>query len=459
MSIKLRPFQEDIINQVRDLMKSGIKSILIQAPCGAGKTVLTAYMMKSASEKNMQSWFIVHRRELLNQSTSTLNFVGVDHGIVASGSHLDTDKSNYVCLIGSLRSRKNKLKLPTLIIHDECHHVAAKSWTDLFKEYPNAFHIGLTATPERTDGKGLKDYFSVMVNGPKYSWLIENNYLSKYRYFAPHDVDTSNLHIRMGDYDKSEINKLVNNNVVTGNAVTEYLKHCKDKRAIVFCASVEHSKSVSEEFNKRGVTSLHIDADTHQDIRDMAIKKLKSGEIKVLCNVDLFGEGVSVDAVEAVIMLRPTQSLGLFIQQAGRALRTFDGKKEAIILDHVGNYKRHGLPDMDRPWTLEGKCKGSYKTKTVYICPVCFAANLSFPCICGYDKPESGTKKREIDNVHGVLTEVQKNNNERINNKIEQFSAKTYQDLCELGKKRGYKNYKAWAYFIHKSREAKRGKK
>lgn len=454
MSIVLRPFQEDIINQARSLMKSGIKSILIQAPCGAGKTVLTAYMMKSASEKQMQSWFVVHRKELLNQSANTFKKVNVPFGYIASGKPLSLESDIHICLIGSIRSRRSKVKDPSLIIYDEAHHIGAATWTNLYNEFPNSFHIGLTATPERTDGKGLKDYFSEMILGPKYDWLIENKYLSPYKYYAPSDIDLTGIHSRMGDFISSEINSLVNTNVMVGNAVTEYQKYCNNKRAIVFCASISHSKNVADEFIARGIKAMHVDSDTDSKDREQAINDLSSGEIKVLCNVDLFGEGVSVDSVEAVIMLRPTQSLGLFIQQAGRSLRTFPGKDHAIILDHVGNYKRHGLPDDDREWSLDGNAKKKKQIESIKICEKCFAAIRYYPCFCGF-APEIKSTDRTPETVSGNLEEVQKKN--KIQFKKDQANAKTYDELCELGRLRGYKNFKAWAYFVFNSRKKRHG--
>lgn len=459
MSIVLRPFQEDIINQARSLMKKGVKSILIQAPCGAGKTVLTAYMMKAASEKQMQSWFIVHRRELLNQSANTFKKISVPFGYIASGHKLDAENNIHICLIGSIKSRRSKVKDPSLIIYDEAHHIGAATWTNLYKEFPNSFHIGLTATPERTDGKGLKDYFSEMILGPKYNWLIENKYLSPYKYYAPSDVDLSKVHTRMGDFVSSELDGLVNTRVMVGNAVTEYLKYCDGKRAIVFCASIDHSINVADEFISRGIKAMHIDSDTDQSTREQTINDLSAGNIKVLCNVDLFGEGVSVDSVEAVIMLRPTQSLGLFIQQAGRALRTFPGKDHAIILDHVGNYKRHGLPDDDRKWSLDGNAKKKSKTESIKICEKCFAAIKFYPCFCGFS-PQVTSRDNTPEIIHGTLTEVKKQNPlwDKLDKVKLQAEAKTYEDLCELGKSRGYKNYKAWAYFVFNSRKKRSGK-
>lgn len=340
-----------------------------------------------------------------------------------------------------------------ILVHN-CHHIGAATWTNLYKEFPNSFHIGLTATPERTDGKGLKDYFSEMILGPKYDWLIENKYLSPYKYYAPSDIDLTGIHSRMGDFVSSEINSLVNTNVMVGNAVTEYQKHCNGKRAIVFCASISHSKNVADEFIARGIKAMHVDSDTDSKDREQAINDLSTGEIKVLCNVDLFGEGVSVDSVEAVIMLRPTQSLGLFIQQAGRSLRTFPGKEHAIILDHVGNHKRHGLPDDDREWSLDGNAKKKKQIESIKICEKCFAAIRYYPCFCGF-APEIKSTDRTPETVSGNLEEVQKKN--KIQFKKDQANAKTYDELCELGRLRGYKNFKAWAYFVFNSRKKRHG--
>lgn len=452
MSIILRPYQDEIISKARELMSKGRRRILIQAPTGSGKTALTAHMMKTAASKGMTSWFMVHRRELIKQSAATFSNVGIDFGVAANGFHFDTKPMTHICSVQSMKSRAPHLKRPSLIIWDETHHIGAATWERIFLENPQAFHIGLTATPCRLDGKGLSEFYDEMILGPSTSWLIENKFLAPFKYFAPKNIDTTKLHTSMGDYVKSEVNELVTDKKIIGDAVSEYNKYCKDKRAVVFCASVNHSLYIRDEFLKHGIQCAHLDGEHDHSYRDQVLNKFTSGEIKVLCNVDLFGEGFDLPAIDAVIMLRPTQSLGLFLQQVGRGLRTFPGKDHAIILDHVGNWQRHGLPDDEREWSLAGvnRKKKDESEKKIKICAGCFAAVEYFPCSnCG-QSPEP-KKRGEIEQEDGELQEVSRDQ-ARKDFRKQQGRAQTLQDLIELGRSRGYKRPEFWAKAVFNGR-------
>lgn len=338
-----------------------------------------------------------------------------------------------------------------ILVHN-CHHIGAATWERIFLENPQAFHIGLTATPCRLDGKGLSEFYDEMILGPSTSWLIENKFLAPFKYFAPKNIDTSKLHTSMGDYVKSEVNELVTDKKIIGDAVSEYNKYCKDKRAVVFCASVNHSLYIRDEFLKHGIPCAHLDGEHDSNYRDQVLSKFTSGEIKVLCNVDLFGEGFDLPAIDAVIMLRPTQSLGLYLQQVGRSLRTFPGKEHAIILDHVGNWQRHGLPDDEREWSLAGvnRKKKDESEKKIKICSNCFAAVEYFPCSnCGQSPDPK--KRGEIEQEDGELQEVSRDQ-ARKDFRKQQGRAQTLQDLIELGRSRGYKRPEFWAKAVFNGR-------
>ena len=381
MAFHLRPYQATIVADIRSRMRRGCHSILCQSPTGSGKTAFTAYMLHTAASKGMSSFFIVHRRELIKQCIRTFRTAGLKAGIVASNFPEDNNQLVQIASIQTLTKRFQKLRTPKLVVWDEVHHICAGSWSKMYANYPDAFHVGLTATPERLDGSGLDTYFKEMVTGPSVKWLIENKWLAPYRLFAPGGISTAGLHTRMGDFAKDELNKAADKPTITGDAIKHYLKHAAGKRAVVFCVSIEHSKHVVEQFRLAGIPAAHVDGETDMMERDSAIERFERGEIKVLSNVDLFGEGFDLPAIEVAILLRPTQSLGLFLQQCGRVLRPCLGKKEAIILDHAGNTMRHGLPDEDRQWTLAGRERNKggkgEENVSVRICPVCFAAQSS----------------------------------------------------------------------------------
>lgn len=459
MSLSLRPYQSTVIDNVRSRMKSGVRSILITAPTGAGKTVLTAWMLKEAASRGMASWFCVHRRELVKQSVRTFGDVGVSHGVIANNFAEDRHQDIQVASIQTLARRYHKFKKPKLIIWDECHHIAAGSWGKIHAAFPDAFHIGLTATPERLDGKGLGKHFQEIVHGPSVKWLIENKYLSPYKLYAPSSVNVSKMHIQMGDYKKSELNAAVDKPTITGDAIKHYQKIAPGKRALVFCVSIEHSKHLVSQFIAAGIPSAHVDGETPTEERDNAIKDFENGKTKVLSNVDLFGEGFDLPALEVAILLRPTQSLGLYLQQVGRSLRTSFGKESAIILDHAGNVARHGLPCEERDWSLEGRnlrrVGSDESAPPVRICKSCFAAAKSGPPVCPFCGCAYEIKPRLVETVDGSLEEVNLDAMRKIK-RTEQGKAQSLEELIEIGKKRGYKRPNLWAKYVMNSRQKRK---
>ena len=457
MSFNLRPYQQYIISQTRQLLRQGVKSVLIQSATGSGKTCLTAHMLGTSSSKGIRSFFICHRVELIRQSAQTFDAVGIPFGIEAAGFPPDRSPLVQICSIQTLARRLDKVKTPKLIVWDECSHIASKSWGSVHKNYPDAIHIGLTATPERLDRKGLGDWFTHMVHGPSVSELIKQGYLSPYKAYAPSTVDTSGLHIRMGDYAKDELVKAMDKPAITGDAVSHYKRLAMGKRAIVFCASIEHSHHVVSQFRASGIPSEHVDGETDRQVRAEAMKRFQSGDTLVISNVDLFSEGLDVPAMEAVIQLRPTQSLSLHLQQLGRGMRPAEGKPHLTILDHVGNLHRHGLPDDDREWTLEGRGKNKQGQSVVPVrtCPKCFAVLKAAVTKCSYCGHVFEVEGREVEEREGELVEVDKEllRRERLQ---EQGRVKGFDELVALGKQRGYKHAYMWAKNVIQARQAKR---
>lgn len=452
--MELRPYQLSLIEQARNLMKQGERSILLQAPTGAGKTLLTAHMLHTAATKGLRSWFVVHRRELIEQSSRAFKLEGLRHGIISAGYWPSATENVQIAGIGTLARRYSQYPVPALIVWDECHHVAAGSWSKIFGAFPNAYHIGLTATPQRLDGQGLSRYFKKMIHGPSISWLIENKFLSPYKLYAPATIDLSNVHKRMGDYDRVELSTAMDKPRITGSAVEHYKKYAAGKRAIVFAVSIAHSKHIVEEFIKEGFNAAHIDGQTPPEDRARTIGSFVAGNIQVLSNVELFGEGFDVPGIEVVILLRPTQSTGLYLQQVGRSLRTAEGKSFAVILDHVGNCERFGLPDQAREWSLEGREKGKGEfVSPVKVCQMCFGAQKPAPkCIfCGYIFP---IISREVEQVSGTLKEVdQAQLLLKFKKKREQGMAKSFGELVAIGRSRKYKAPEKWAAVLMAARK------
>lgn len=447
-------FQWKIIEEVRGLFRSGVRRVLIQSATGSGKTVLASYMVHTSTERGLASWFVVHRRELIKQSIRTYKTVGIEHGVIAAGFLRNKAPLAQVAAILSLARRWDKVRRPKLIIIDECHHCAAKTWARIFELFPDAYFIGLTATPERLDGKGLDAYFQAMVQGPPMDWLIENKYLSPYRIYAPPTASVEGVQKRMGDYVRADLQVVMNKPSITGDAIQHYMRLAPMSRAIVRSVGIGHSEAVAARFNAEGIPALHVDGGTARRERDEAMRLFERGEVKVLSNVDLFSEGLDVPGVEVAIDLRPTQSLTLWLQFCGRALRYVEGK-EAIILDHAGNCQRHGLPDEERPWSLAGREArlAASKGLSVRICSECLRPQYpgGIACkFCGHPFPV--TSREGPEQVEGDLVEVDAATLKREPKK-EVTAARTIEDLIRLGEERGYKSPERWASYTFNERK------
>lgn len=367
--MELRDYQKKIIFEIRKNLLLH-KKICVQAPCGSGKSVIIGQIIKDATNKGNRVLFLVHRKELIEQIYNTLKIFQVDFKLID------------LLMVQTAVRRLQKLKTPAIIMTDENHHCLAKSYTKIYKYFSTAFLIGFTATPIRLNGYGLGEIYKYLVRGPEISWLIKNNYLANYKLYSIKLADTSNLHTRQGDFKKDEVSTLMEKNTIYGKTIENYLKLANGKKTIVYCSSVEASIETANEFNINNIPAKHLDGSTPKIERKNAIQKFRDGEIKVLCNVDLFGEGFDVPDCECVVLLRPTKSLSLYIQQSMRSMR-YQENKLAIIIDHVGNCFEHGLPDDIREWALQGKQQKEQEIK-IRECPACFSVVQPGTKVCPY---------------------------------------------------------------------------
>lgn len=455
--ITLRSYQGTLVESTRANFILGKRNQLLVLPTGGGKTVCFSYMAGAAKSKGLTVWILAHRVELLEQISRTLRDFGIAHGMIAPGYLGDRRQQVQVASVFTLARRLDRYEKPDLIIVDEAHHAISKStWGMVIKANPQAKLLGVTATPIRLSGEGLGDLFECMVQGPTVAELIEQGALSPYRLFAPAGVDLSGVHSKMGDFVRGELAEAMNKRSITGDAVSHYRKLADGKRAVAFCVSVEHAEHVAAQFREAGIPAASIDGGMDKVLRQSVLASFSAGDLRVLTSCDLISEGFDVPAIEVAILLRPTQSLGLYLQQVGRCLRVFPGKTEAIILDHAGNVKRHGLPDEDRVWTLEGKAKKRKSKPTevpVKTCPKCFAtvASAATDCACGH---HFEPVERKIEHVEGELQEIDPAAARR-EARIEQGRAQTEQDLVAIGRARGMKRPELWARHVLRARHAK----
>lgn len=433
---QLRPYQLDLINATRKAYRAGFRAPCIVLPCGGGKSVIVAEMARQATAKGNRVLFLVHRAELCDQIRSTFKWWGVDMRLC------------YVGMVQTVCRRVKKLHPPALIITDENHHSLARSYKKIYESFPNAARVGVTATPVRLNGGGLGDVNDKLVIGVSAKWLIENNYLAPYEYYAPTVADLTGLHTQHGEYVTEEVMKKLNKQAIYGNVINYYRQLSDGKQAICYCASIEHSKAMAEQFNAAGISAAHIDGETPKAERAEIVNRFKSGDILILCNVDLISEGFDVPDCNTAILLRPTKSLTLYIQQSMRCMRYKPGKT-AVIIDHVGNYARFGLPDMDREWDLAPKKPSKKKQESeikIRQCPHCFFTHEWAPVCpkCGYVYPVKERTLEEIKTAHleqikGVVLDYTTPN-----------ECQTLQELQAYAKNQGYKP--GWAFYQAKRR-------
>lgn len=459
--ISLRPYQEAMIEGIRAEFRAGNRAVLLQLPTGGGKTITGSFMISGSQKRGLVCWWLSHRRELIAQTSRTFASMGIPHGIIAGGHSSDSQKLAQIGSIQTVARRLDHLPEPDVIIFDEAHHLGAGQWQKIFERFPKAKIIGLTATPWRLDGKGLGNWFQAMVQGPAASALMEQGALCGYRLFAPGQIDTSAVKLQAGDFKRDQLSDLMDKPSITGDAVQHYRRLAHGKRAVAFAVSIEHSLHIVEQFKANGIPAEHVDGEMDTASRDAAVRRFVAGETLVLSNCELFGEGFDVPAIEAAILLRPTQSLSLHLQQVGRALRPAPGKAEAIILDHAGNSLIHGLPDDEREWTLadrerQGRGGGDRNAISIRTCPKCYRAfRPATACpSCGH---VFETASREIEQRDGELQEVDAVTLKR-QRKEEERRAETIDDLIRIGQQRGYKNPAGWARNYFQARNAAREK-
>lgn len=460
--MELRPYQQDGVNEIRAAMTE-CRRVLYTAPTGAGKTVIFGYIAKQASRKlqrGQHAVILVHRKELVSQTSRTLAESSVQHGIIAAGVSCDLTQPIQVASVQTLAARKPPLN-PRLIIIDEAHHAVSSTWREVIKRYPTARVLGVTATPERLDGKGLGDIFERLVHGPDVGWLIENGYLTRPVYYSiDHDLGT--LHKTAGDYNRRESEAAVSTPKIVGDAVEHYRRLADGEPAISFSPTIQHAEQVAQRFRDAGYHWDVIDGKLADGPRRQRVLDLASGKLHGLSSCEIVSEGFDLPRVSVAILLRPTASLGLHLQQLGRALRRSEGKTRALILDHVGNLRRHGLAEDKRDWTLEGEAAKRAREKqgtgeAIRQCPSCYLMHKPSPeCpACGHRYQAKQIKETAGELVLlGGSVQSAKLTLPPLREAIARCS--TLADLHELAEQRKYS--KGWAWRVWNARVVRSGR-
>ena len=437
--MNLRDYQEELIDGIKQSMSSGNHSIIVQSPPRSGKTVVMAHIAKSATDKNNKVLFFSHRKEINEQVYKTFENNNVNMDLVTIGG------------VQSLVRKLDKLDEPTVILIDEAHHSKASSYKKIIDYFPNAYKLLFTGTPVRLDGSGFDDIADDLILGKSVKWLQEHGRIAPFKYYAPLMIDVAGLKKRAGEFTKQSVDDTMKT-VIYGDVIKHYEKLAKGKQAIVYTHSVEASDNVSKAFNDAGYNSMAVSGKTPREERETAMRAFRNGDLKIMVNCELFTEGIDLPNVDVCIMLRPTQSLSLYLQFAMRALNPREGKT-AIIIDHVGNVERFGLPNQDREWSLQGIVKKKQTAKigepTVRVCEMCFATFWSKERICPECGYENEPTKQEIELIREAeLKEIKEEQQRKIREKVQTYvtpdMCQSMSELKEYQLLHGYKNGWCW---------------
>ncbi len=444
MIIKLHPYQQDVKNKIYHEWNSGAKNVLGVMPTGSGKSVLTSDIILDGSKLGMQQVVIAHRNELVSQMSMHIAERGIKHKIIGPNStvaqiirqhrekfngqsFINPTSNTSVAGVDTIISRQNDLMSwgfqQDRWVIDEAHHcignerVSPNKWGKAVQMFKNAHGLGVTATPTRADGQGLgADYdgvFHKMVLGPNMRELINMGNLTDYEIVCPEsDLRLDDKDIgESGDYSRKKLHDAAQKSHIVGDVVSNYCKYAFGKQAICFATDVETAGEIAKNFNAVGIRAASLSAQTPTNIREYYIREFRNGQLMILVNVDLFGEGFDCPACEVVIMARPTASLGLYLQMIGRALRVFAGKLYGLIIDHVSNWLRHGLPDKFHNWTLARRDKRGKQEKdpeeiALTVCRACTRPYERFHLCCPYCgaiPPLPSVRERTVEMVEGNL--------------------------------------------------------
>ena len=450
MTLTLRPRQHQALADLRQAYASGSRAPILVAATGFGKTATATEIVRQAVAKGRSVWFLAHLREILDDTSARLADAGIRHGHIRAGRSADYGHMVQVVAVQTA-VRRPRLPRPHLIIVDECHLAIATSYRKVIAAAGDPLLLGLTGTPQRLDGRGLREVFDLLVPTCSTAELIDEKLLAPVRVFAPPGADLSGIGRRGGDFDQGQAGAVMSRPAVVGDALSHWKKLCAGRRGVAFAATVSHAEAISQQWRSAGFRAMTVHGNSDDAERREAIAGLRAGRLDLVACAQLWIAGVDVPEIDAVIWLRPTSSLTAWLQGNGRGLRIAPGKRDLLVLDHVGNCARLGHPLMVHEWSLDGRGRLNREAApSVRICPKCFSCLPSAARECPDCGHEFIAERRELQTVDGELEEVQ-----QVDRKREQSRAHTLEDLIQVGKRRNMKNPIGWARHVMAARQTK----
>ena len=458
----LWPYQVEIISRLDEALAAGKRRPLIVMPTASGKTVVLGEIIRRAAARQQRVLLLAHRRELITQASRELYAAGVDHGIVEAGFPSRPHVPVQVASIATLWARAvrgSAMELPAadLVVIDEAHHAPARTYRGIIEAYPHAVILGATATPCRTDGRGL-GVFDELIIGRRERELTADGYLVPARVYAPSRPDLSGVAVARGDYVEEQLAKVMDTGTLVGDVVTHWLRLAQWRPTVVFATGVAHSQHLANEFRLAGVLAEHLDGSTPAEERDAILARLARGDIDLVSNAMVLTEGWNCPVASCQVLARPTKSLRLYRQMVGRVLRIAPGKSDALILDHAGAVFAHGFPDEPIAWTLGADrraenpaqtARKSGHTPSLTDCPECHAVRLEGkPCdFCGW-RPRPRAVAPDV--IDGELAEVGRDRKSMPRNIDAAERRRWHAELVWIAEERGHKP--GWAAHKYKDK-------
>lgn len=368
----LRPYQRKAIDEIKRHYAAGIKKVLLHLATGGGKTVIFCAILGGAVAKRRTAIMVVRGKQLVDNASKRLIREGIDHGCL-QGNHWNKKPLHpiQVCSIDTLYRRK--LVPPAdIVVIDEAHYAASESFRWLIAQYPNAYFLPVTATPHVKEG--LRHVADEVVYPITIKELIEQGYLSSPTYYAPTHLELGDVSIdsSTSDYNNKEVAGVLGKSTVYGDIIAHYKRLCDGQPAVLFAINIEHSNMMVARFKQAGIEAVHVEADTSMTDREEALERLRTGEIKVICNVGILTTGIDIPFLRAVILARPTKSYNLYIQMVGRGTRVAENKTTFLVLDHANNLEEHGFIEAEEECDLDGGARRMKSERLNVTCEACY---------------------------------------------------------------------------------------